>query len=41
MERRLYEANKSKDNYDLIVMDLIIPKMDGLSVLEELKKKYQ
>lgn len=26
-------------NYDLVVMDLIIPKIDGLSVLEELSKR--
>ena len=30
---------KDHQDYDLILMDLIIPKMDGLSVLEELKKQ--
>lgn len=38
-EEALAKLTNQKDNYDLIVMDLIIPKMDGLSVLEELKKK--
>lgn len=27
-----------EDNYDVIILDLIMPKKDGLSVLEELKK---
>lgn len=29
----------NQNSYDIIIMDLIIPKMDGLSVLEELKKR--
>ncbi len=29
----------SKEKYDLILSDLIMPKMDGFSLLEELKKK--
>ena len=37
-EEALKKIEKNKDSIDLIVMDLIIPKMDGLSVLEELKK---
>ncbi len=38
-EEALSKLVLNQQNYDLIVMDLIIPKMDGLSVLEELKKK--
>ncbi len=38
-EEALAKLTSQKDNYDLIVIDLIIPKMDGLSVLEELKKR--
>lgn len=38
-EEALGKLIAQKDNYDLIIMDLIIPKMDGLSVLEELKKR--
>ena len=38
-EEALKELILEKDNYDIIVMDLIIPKMDGLSVLEELQKR--
>ena len=37
-EEALHKLMKNHEKYDLIVMDLIIPKMDGLSVLEELKK---
>lgn len=29
----------NRDNYDLILLDLIMPKKDGVCVLEELKKK--
>ena len=38
-EEALEKLTKEQDSYDVIVMDLIIPKMDGLSVLEVLKKK--
>ncbi|MDD4187327.1 MAG: sporulation transcription factor Spo0A [Bacilli bacterium] len=38
-EEALEKLISEKDDYDIIVMDLIIPKMDGLSVLEELKKR--
>ncbi len=30
---------KEKDNYDVIMLDLIMPKKDGLYVLEEMKKR--
>lgn len=30
---------KEKDNYDMIILDLIMPKKDGLYVLEEMKKR--
>jgi len=30
---------EEKDNYDVIVLDLIMPKKDGLTILEELKRK--
>ncbi len=32
-------AEVKKEPYDLIVMDLIMPKMDGFTALEELKKQ--
>ncbi|MDD2238593.1 MAG: sporulation transcription factor Spo0A [Bacilli bacterium] len=38
-EDALNQLILNQDCYDIIVMDLIIPKMDGLSVLEELKKR--
>ena len=38
-EDALNKIIQNHENIDLIVMDLIIPKMDGLSVLEELKKR--
>lgn len=37
-EEALAKISSNPESLDLIVMDLIIPKMDGLSVLEELKK---
>jgi len=37
-EEALEAITKKADEIDLVVMDFIIPKMDGLSVLEELKK---
>lgn len=38
-EEAINKIIQNHENIDLIVMDLIIPKMDGLSVLEELKKR--
>ena len=38
-EEALNQLILKENDYDLIVMDLIIPSMDGLSVLEELKKR--
>ncbi len=38
-EEAINKISELYDQIDLVVMDLIIPKMDGLSVLEELKKK--
>jgi len=38
-EEALEKIIRYGDRIDLIIMDFIIPKMDGLSVLEELKKK--
>ena len=34
----LKELKSNYNNYDIVIMDLVIPKMDGLSVLEELHK---
>ena len=30
--------NKKQDEYDLIILDLVMPKLDGLGVLEEMNK---
>ena len=38
-EEGLNKIVNSGDNYDLVLLDLIMPKKDGLYVLEELKKK--
>ena len=38
-EECLNKIVNSKDSYDLVLLDLIMPKKDGLYVLEELKKK--
>lgn len=38
-EDALSELKKNYASYDLVLMDLVIPKRDGLSVLEELKKE--
>ena len=38
-EEALEKIRTNTKNIDLVLMDLIIPKMDGLSVLEELKKQ--
>ena len=39
-EEALDKLSKNYNNYDLVIMDLIIPKLDGLSVLEELKRQH-
>ena len=38
-EKALERIQSQVEKIDIIVMDFIIPKMDGLSVLEELRKK--
>lgn len=38
-EQGIQLIDKEKDNYDVIVLDLIMPKKDGLYVLEEMKKR--
>lgn len=38
-ETALEELKKNHDKYDLLLLDLIIPKIDGLTVLEELSKE--
>ncbi len=38
-EEALNEIILNQEQVDIIIMDLIIPKMDGLSVLKELKKR--
>ena len=38
-EEGLNKIVNSGDSYDLVLLDLIMPKKDGLYVLEELKKK--
>ena len=38
-EEGLKAITENFDNYDLVLLDLIMPKRDGLYVLEELKKK--
>ena len=38
-EEALTKIKANKDKIDLIIMDLIIPKMDGLTILENLKKE--
>ena len=40
-EEGLNKIVNSGDGYDLVLLDLIMPKKDGLYVLEELKKKRQ
>ena len=37
-EEALEKIFGEEDNYDVIILDLIMPKKDGLSVLEEIKK---
>ncbi|MDQ2909616.1 MAG: response regulator transcription factor [Actinomycetota bacterium] len=32
-------AQAARDRYDLVVLDLLLPKLDGLSVLEELQRR--
>ena len=34
------KIESEKDNYDLIILDLIMPKKDGIYVLEEMKKRH-
>lgn len=38
-EQGIELIDKEKDNYDVIVLDLIMPRKDGLYVLEEMKKR--
>ena len=38
-EEAVNKISQNPDNYDLLLLDLIIPKMDGLMVLEELNKR--
>jgi two-component system response regulator (stage 0 sporulation protein A) len=39
-EEALKKLISNKGSYDVVIMDLIIPKMDGLKVLEELNKNH-
>lgn len=38
-EQGIELIDKEKDHYDVIILDLIMPKKDGLYVLEEMKKR--
>ncbi len=38
-EQGIELIDKEKDHYDLIILDLIMPKKDGIYVLEEMKKR--
>ncbi len=38
-EEGIQKIETEKDNYDLIILDLIMPKKDGIYVLEEMKKR--
>lgn len=38
-EEGMYLIEKEKEHYDVILLDLIMPKKDGMYVLEELKKR--
>ena len=38
-EEGINKIESEKDNYDLIILDLIMPKKDGMYVLEEMKKR--
>jgi len=38
-EEGINKIEGEKDNYDVIILDLIMPKKDGLYVLEEMKKR--
>lgn len=40
-EEALEKIFGEEDNYDVIILDLIMPKKDGLSVLEEIKKSQK
>lgn len=38
-EEGIKKIGDEKDNYDLIILDLIMPKKDGIYVLEEMKRR--
>lgn len=38
-EEGINKIESEKDNYDLIILDLIMPKKDGIYVLEEMKRR--
>ena len=38
-EEGIKKIEEEKDNYDLIILDLIMPKKDGIYVLEEMQKR--
>ena len=38
-EEGMQLIEKAQDSYDIIILDLVMPKKDGVSVLEEMKAK--